>query len=180
VAFSAVEVVPMTVAQPRDLAEEEADAPRGRVHDAGVAGTERVRRDREVMRRHALQHRRRAVAERDTLGQLHQAIGGHDAALGVGAGDVGVGDTVADADLGHVRTDGDDGAGGLEAERSRHGVRIEAGPEVDVDEVHARGLDRDHHLASAGGGLGHVLEAERLRSAGLVNTDRLHASSLHF
>ena len=49
-------------------------------------------------------------------------------------------------------------------------------PQPDVDVVECRGAKLDDHLALAGLGIGHVLVAENLGAADLVDADRLHAA----
>ena len=164
-------------AQLRDLAEQEADAARRGVDEAGVAGAQRVGRGREVVRRHALQHRRGAVAERHRIGQLHEAVGGDDAHLRVRAGDAAVRDAIARSHVAHVVADRRDRARRLEPERPRNGVRVEAGAEVDVDEVHAGGRDLHQRLAACQCRVGDVLVPQHFGAARLMNADRLHALS---
>ena len=66
----------------------------------------------------------------------------------------------------HALADRGDGAGDFGAENKRQVVRIEPGPEVRVDEIHADRFGLDQHLAGPGGGLRPLDEGKDVRSAG--------------
>ena len=62
-------------AQLRDLREQQADAAGARVHEARVAGLQRIGGAGEVVRGHALEHHRRALLRRDAGRQRDEPVG---------------------------------------------------------------------------------------------------------
>jgi hypothetical protein len=160
-----------------DLREQEADAPRSRVHDDGVAPLNGIGRRREVVGRQPLQERRRRSLAFDTVGNRHGLRDRDDDPLRVTSGRVLPGNSVAhdelrDAgpDLGHRPRALDAGDGG-----QRRPVRPL--PLVHVAEVDAGRLDLDEQLTLAGPRLGHVPQLEDLRPAGLPHHDGSHPAA---
>ena len=159
------------------LAEEEPHAARRRVHEAGLALLDGIGGAHEVVGRHSLEHRGGAVAEGQPVGELHEAIGGADVHLGVGAQDPRVGHPIADLDVGDAGPHPGDGAGALETGSERQGGLGGAGAEIDVDVVEPGRLERDNRLPCARGGLRDILELHHLGPAGRVDANRLHVCS---
>ncbi len=156
----------------RPLAEDEADAAGGGVHEDGLARLHPVGAAEEILRGHALQQHRRRLLVGDAGGDLHQLVGGRDAVHGVGAHRIGD-DPVADLELLHLRPDRLDDSRAFASEHRRKRHRIEAGAEIDVDEVEADRGVADQHLARAGRADLDLLPAQDLGAAGLVDADRM-------
>ena len=126
-----------------------ADAARRGVNQAGIAALERIGGMREVVSGHALEHDGRGRLEVETIGDLHQQRGWNQRILGVGAARHGVGYAVADDDFSDIRANGLHRARAFAAQRDRDVRLIEAGAEIDVDEVHAAGCDAHQRLFGA-------------------------------
>ena len=67
-------------------------------------------------------------------------------------------------------------AGPVGAEDARLGHRGEPPPQPDVETVERGGAQLDEHLAGARHRVGHLLVAQHLGPALLVDADRLHAA----
>jgi hypothetical protein len=80
------------------LHDQRAHTSRRSMDERRVAGTERIRGVRQVLRSHALEHRRRRRLEIDLGRQCHHPRRGRDCVLGVGAQEHRVGDAIPDFD----------------------------------------------------------------------------------
>ncbi len=133
------------------------------MHQHGVARLHGIGRLDQVVRGHALQQGRRDGVGSHAVGHVGDEIGWGNAEVGVGAGGVRGHHAVTDGQCGHVVADGGDGAAHLGPDDERQLARIQAGPEVGVDEVDADRLGLDQYLAGAGGGLEAVRRSSGLR-----------------
>ena len=108
-------------------------------------------------------------------GSLHQAVGRNAALLGVGPGrNAGIGHAVAHGHLDHLRADGLNHPGGLQARGGRQrGQGVETGAMVDVNVVQADGLVAHKGLAGAGGSGVNLFPAQHLGPAVLMDADGL-------
>ena len=104
-------------------------------------------------------------------------IDGCDTVLGVGADGVGGRDPVTHTQRGHAFTHRCHRARHFGAEDERQFVRIQPRPKIGVDEIHADRLGLDHHLAGPGGGLRLVDQGKDLRSAGVLDFNRVHVQA---
>ncbi len=129
------------------------------------------------MRGEALQHRGGAVLEGQLGGQRDQAVGRDHHALGVGSDDAGPRHPIAHLHVGHARAHRGDGAGAFHARRERQGRLVGAGAEVDVDVVHAAGLELHLGLTGCGRGRRDLLQLHGLGAARCVDANRLHGRS---
>src|SRR5437667_49358 len=87
----------------RPLAEDQADAAGGSVHQEGVAARDLVGAADEKMRREPLQHQRRRRLVRDAARHFHDALRRNIAQLAVGARDgVDIRDALADLEAAHA------------------------------------------------------------------------------
>ena len=129
----------------------------------------------QVVRGHALQHGRRCRLEIDGLGKLHELRLGHDGVLGVRAANHRVGDAVARRDERDVASDRFDGSCRLAADGDRRVCLVEAGPEVDVDEVDAARGDAHERLPGPRGRRRHVDQLHRFRTAGFLDVNGFHS-----
>ena len=161
----------------RHLHEEEAHAPRRRVHEAGVALLQREGARAEVVGGHALQHRGRGRVGAQARRDGHRAVGREEHVLGVGAEHVRPRDPVSLAEEGHARPHGGHDARALHARDERQRVRVEAGAVVDVDEVDAGRLHPDHDLPGSGRRDGHVGETQHVGPAKALDSNRLHGNT---
>ena len=121
-------------------------------------------------------HHRGGGALVDPRRQLDHAGGRRVARLGIGAVRAGEhGHAVARLEIGDALADGFDHAGALAAEPGGERLhRMLAAPHQDVAEIERdRGMT-DTHLAFARSAKAHVLPAQHLRSAVLMETDGLH------
>ena len=100
--------------------------------------------------------------------------GGREGFGRVAAAGFGGGDTIAGDKFRHAGADGRHDAGDLRAEREGQRHRVESAALIRVDEVEARGLDADAHLAGGGRGHRNVVDLERFWSAGGMDADREH------
>jgi hypothetical protein len=128
---------------------------------------------------HPLQQRGRGDVEADTVGDPRHEIGRCNAVFGIGADGVGAGHSVADTKSRNPIADRGDGAGYLSAEDKGKFVRIQPGPEVRVDEVHAARLGFDQHLGRAGGGPRLVDVGQDFWPTGFGDFDGVHTDPFH-
>ena len=107
------------------------------------------------MRGHALQHRGRGGLEIHAIRQLHKLPGGHHGVLGVGSARHGVSDAIARLHFFDIRRRplSTVPAPSLPKNDGRIGF-VQAGAEIDVDEVDAGRRDLHQRLAGPGSGLG--------------------------
>ena len=126
------------------------------MHQAGVAGFQRKRRVREIVRGHALQHGGGGGLEIDVVRDLHQHGRRHHGVLRIGAAGHRVGHAVAGRDFRDALADCFHRARAFAADRDRRIGLVQAGTEVDVDEVDAAGGDAHQRLSGAGLGHRHV------------------------
>jgi hypothetical protein len=155
--------------------------PAGRgMEEDGLPRLDPERPAEQVLRGHALEHHRRRLLVRDALGERHEAVGRHQARLGIGAERRRrISHPLPDGKLAHPLTELLDHARSLEAgDEGQRGGRIEAGAVVDVDEVQSDSGLPQANLARPGGTHGDLLIAEDLRAAGLVNSN--HAGHQRF
>jgi hypothetical protein len=123
---------------------------------------------------HPLQERRGGNVKSDIVGHLRYDIGWRNAVFGIGTDCVGAGNPVTDTKRRNPITHRGDRPGDLGSEDKRYFVRVQPGPEVCVDEIHADRLGFDQHLARAGGGLRPVDVVEDFWSAVLGDFNGLH------
>src|SRR5437867_729441 len=159
----------------RDLTQQQSHSACRGVHQAYVARVERKRRRRQVVGGDALEHEGGGQAIVHAIRHPHRAIGRHGGNLGVGSLRPGPHDALAARELGHARPGLLDGPGSFLAENRGERQRIEPAALIGVDEVHARCRDAHAHLPGGSGGIRHVFVAQHLRTAVLVDADRLHA-----
>src|ERR1035437_1058974 len=159
----------------RDATEEQADSPRGRVNEAGIALLQRIRGRREVVGGHALEHHRRGLPRGDALRNRNESARGDESLLRIRALRVDGRDAVARLQPGDAWSDAFHDARDFDPRRERisRGL-VEAEPKVDGDEVEADRLDADERLAFFRRRSGDVLEAQGLGPAGSGNADRFH------
>ncbi len=124
----------------------------------------------QIVRGHALQHHRRGLLVGDGIRDRHQPVGRDQTALGVGAERPGVGDPLADPNLAHALADRFDHAGALlTRDEGQTRRRIQAAPEIDVDEVESDRCLPDQGLAGPGRPDLNLLELQNLGPARLVH-----------
>ena len=159
----------------RPLAQDQADAAGRRMHQDRVAGLHGIGVAQEIARGHAADHHRRRRALVDAVRQLHHARRRHVARLRIGAVRPGhAGDAVADRDVRHAGPDRLDHAGALEPDAGGKRAHL-----VDAAaDQHVAIIDRDRrvphaHLTGGGRREVHVLPLHHLRSAVLVEAERL-------
>ena len=141
---------------------------------AGLQGLDRLDAAQQVLRRQAFEHHGRAGFERDAIGQLAHAFGGHHALFAIAAGrHAGVGRAVAHLQVRDALAHGLDHARSFHAQLQWHGVGVQAGALVDVNEVQADGLVTDADLAGAGLPDGHINKFHDFGTTGLVNLNGL-------
>ena len=154
------------------LAGNQANPAGGGVPEYRVAGLDREGFLDQVLHRHALQHHRRALLERQGVGEFHQLLGGHHARFRIGTlRAAGVGDAIASLDVGDAAAYCLDDAGTFSAQAGRQGGGVQAGTEIDVDEIQADGVVLDARLAGAWVANGNVFPFEDFGAAGLMETD---------
>ena len=154
------------------LTENEPDAAGGGMNDDHVTIAHAVGAMEQILRRHALQHHRRRLIGFDRVRQDDDPIGGHVATLGVGSKDAAVGDTVTRLDVDHAAADRLDQTGTFHADDRRETrIFVEAGPEINVDEVYPDGKMADQEFARPRGRARHVFPQEDLGTAIGVNAD---------
>ena len=161
----------------RELREQQADAPGGRVHEHVVPGLDGERRGHEVVRGEALEGERGGDLVGDAVGDQQRLRLPDAHQLGVGAGCRRPGDPVTDGDLADVGADRDDRPGALRAHDVRERHRVDAGPAVGVDEVDPGGGDADEDLVGGGLGVGELGELEDVGTAGGGGSDGAHGSA---
>src|SRR5918998_653322 len=159
----------------RHLAEQEADAAGGGVHEGGLPLLERERAVGEVVGGHPLEHDGRGhpcldhrYVKRDEL------VGGGYHPFGVGAWHAGPRDEVPGRDLLDTIADGLDLARALHAQGEGGLSRVDPAPHVHVYKVDAACRGPYPRLVRARFRELHVLVGEHLRTAVLVYPDRLH------
>ena len=143
------------------------------MNEDGVTGLDFVGALEQILRGHALQHHRRTLLERKAIGQIHQAVGGHEAHFGVGADRPGgIGHAIALFDIGHTLTDRLDHAGRFHADAARQRQGVQAGAVIDINVIEAAGAMAHARLARSG--LAHldVLPHHDLGAALFVQPDR--------
>ena len=123
------------------LDQQRSGAARRGVDQARIARFERISGMRQVMRRHTLQHGCGGGLKVHRIGDLHQLPGRHSGIFGVRSARHGVSDAIARADIGDVGTNGFHRPRGFVAENNRRRGGIEAGAEINIDEIHARRRD---------------------------------------
>ena len=126
---------------------------------------------------HTLEDRCRGDVGCHRIRHRRNDIGSCDAVLGVGADGVGGRDPVTHKRCGHAFAHRRNGAGHFGAEDERQSMRIQARPEIGVDEVHADRLGLDQHLTGPGGGMRFLDEGKDLRSAGVLDLNRVHVQA---
>ena len=157
------------------LDEQQADAARARVDKSRIVGAEGICGVGEIVRGHALEHRRRALLCRNAVRQDDEAVGGDDDALGVGLGRAGIGDDIADGRGGDAGADLNDGARALAAEDGwQCAGAVEAGAAVHIHIVDAGCGELDDGLAVTGGGVSDVRVGEDIGPAVLGDLDCFH------
>jgi hypothetical protein len=130
------------------------------------------------MRGQALEQHRGGVLESDAVGQRHGAVRGRERVARVAAGGKDEGDAVAGLHAGDAGTHGLDDTGAFEAERQRKLALVKAAAELRVEQIDARRLDRNQHLAGSRRRHRHGLKLHHLGAAVRVHADRCHACRL--
>ena len=161
----------------RDLREQQAGAAGSCVHEARVAGLQRIRRGGEVVRGHALEHDGRTLFRGHAGWQRDEPVHGHGDRFRIAAEDAGPGHLIAGFDGGYTRAHGRDGAGALLPEAARQRDLVRAGALVGVDEVDAGRIDLDDRFARLREGIGYVFVLENLGAAECMHTNRFHSCS---
>src|SRR3989442_2067947 len=157
-----------------DLAEQEAHATRGGVHQACIPGLQGVGRGREVMRRHALEQHGGALLRAHAVRQHHDPVRRHHGVLGIRAEQARIRDALPNFGCGHARTNRAHTPRRFLSQRDRQRDFVVPCPLVDVDEVHAGSFDLYEHLAGARGGPLDILVPQRVRTARRVYPNRFH------
>src|SRR5262249_51963460 len=83
-------------------------------------------------------------------------------------------DSIADRHLRDAGTDRFDDARALAAQRCRLLSLVNAGAEVDVDEIYTGDRQPDERLSGARGRRGDVFDHHRFGTTGLMHTNRFH------
>src|SRR2546429_410496 len=157
-----------------DLAEQEAHATRGGVHQACIPGLQGVGRGREVMRRHALEQHDGALLRAHAVRQHHEPVRRHHGVLGIRAEQARIRDPLPNFGCGHTGTNGAHTPRRFLSQRDRQRDFVVPCPLVDVDEVHAGSFDLYELLAGARGGPLDILVPQRVRTARRVYPNRFH------
>ncbi len=152
-------------------------AARARVDEDLVALLHLVRGVRQIVGRHALQHRRGRHLGRHAVGHRHRPIGGHHDLLGVAAEHARPRHRVPHGDTLHAWPHGRHRSRALAADDGGQIERVRAGALVDVDEVDATGGDVDHELPLTGYRVGTLDVFENLWTALGGDDDGMHAPS---
>ena len=126
------------------------------------------------MNRHSLQYHSGGVASINTLRQFHQPGCRNRGILRIRTHNTRICHPVAGLQVAHVGTNGRYHAGGFLTVCERQIRLVEAGSEVNIDEVHPGGIDLDKCLIGRGRGVWGVLVGENLRAAMLVYANCLH------
>jgi hypothetical protein len=132
----------------------------------------------ERVRRETLHQHRGGEARVGVCGQWHEAIRRDDRVRRVAARLHDPADSVSDADVLHVRTDGLDDAGALEPEDGRQRCLVIPGALPDVEVVHARCVETDERLPGAGRRKRQLLQSEHLGSAVLAHDHSAHKAGI--
>jgi hypothetical protein len=135
----------------RPLAEQQADAARGGVHQQRLTGAHGVRAVQEIFRGHPFQHQRGGALGVDVVGQHDDMSCGQRAHADIGARrDAGVGHAIAGQQVRDAVADVQNLAGGFHAGRRRWlDEAVLARAHIDVDVVDADGGVADADLAAA-------------------------------
>jgi len=164
------------------LAQDEPHTARGRVHQNGVAAGHLVGSPDQELRGEPLEHERRGLLIGNTARYTHHALDGHVAHFAVGARrGKHVGHALTDTHTAHAAPERENDARRLAPESARQAHRIEPGPVVDVDVVHADRGVTDLHLARGGLTGIELLEVQNLGSAVVVDAYReRHGGSIAY
>ena len=127
------------------------------------------------MRGETLKQHRGGFIEADSIGKRHDAFRRNERMRGIGARRKDEGDAVAGLDVGYVVADGRNDAGAFKSKRQRQVALVEPAAQLSVEQIDARSLDLDKNLAGARHRPRQFFEAHRLRTATLVDADRLHS-----
>jgi len=122
---------------------EQSRAARGRMDQARLAGLQRERGMREVMRGHALEHDRRAIFEGDALRQFDHNLLWHHRIFGVRSAGHRVGDALSDGKTDAFTDRGDDASAFAAELHWSFRSLVCAVAKVDVDEVNPDGFELD-------------------------------------
>ncbi len=157
-----------------DLGQQQTDAPGRGVHQAPIAGFERIGAGGEHVRGHALNHRRDALLKTDRRREEDQAVAGDQAVGGVCAQPAEERHPVAGLRLSDARPDGLHHARALAAGDSGQGDLVPSQPLIDLDEIDADRRQLDQRLAGAGGRRRAFLKLQYLRAAEFRIDNRVH------
>ncbi len=160
---------------PRELEQQQSDAAGRRVHERRLAGAERERGVREIVRGHALQHRGGGGARVDGRRERHQLPRRHRRVLGVGADVHRVRDAIAGARLVDAVAHRLDHARRFRAGHERERQRVEPAAVIHVEEVHADRFSAHQRFTARRRRAIDLFQHQRLGAAGAVHADRFHA-----
>ncbi len=121
----------------RPLAEEDADAAGGGLHQHHIAGPDLVDLAQQILCGHALQHHRRRRLVGDAVGDFHQPIRSNHPRLAVAARNRRIRNAIAGLELGDLGADSLDHSGALVAGNKRQAERKAPVALVDLDIVEA-------------------------------------------
>src|SRR6185503_19293514 len=107
---------------------------------------QRVAAVKEIVRRHALQHRRRCLLEVELVGDLHQTTRRDRSVFGVTSQRACVSDAIAGLKRRHFASDFSYDTGRFLAVNERQWRRVTTFTKVNVDEVDARGFNIDERF----------------------------------
>ena len=139
---------------------------------------DREDRAKQHLRGHSLEHHRRRLLGRDSVGQLHHPVGVDQPLLGIAADRPGISDAVAACTLATSGPTASTTPAPSTPGRERHRLLVEPGAVIDVDEVEAGRFLAEPDLARA--------RARRLRPpptgglgpSGLMDSDRVRHGAL--
>src|SRR5438105_11790378 len=104
----------------------------------------------KILRRHPLEHGRGGLIKVQLNGYMDQAISRNRTVLGITSQDAGIGHAVAGLNPSYIRTHRGYDTRRFHADDEGQSRGITTLAEIDVNEVHARGLDLHHGLIRLG------------------------------
>jgi hypothetical protein len=129
------------------------------------------------VRRHSLEHRRGTGAHIDGVGEDDEPVRNRHRELRVRTAQLVRGDAITDSHRRDACPNGHHRAGTLATRRERERLRVETNPLIDLDEIHAHRFYPNEGFARPDRGIGDLLDAEDIRAAGRVYTNRFHSVS---
>ena len=139
-----------------------------------LAALQRIRIVRQVVRRHALQHRASGLLISHPLRNRHQPVCRHGGILGIRPQQPGPGHTIPHLERLHFRTDRGHRSRAFLPQNKRQRRLVPPLTEVDIDKVHARRSQLHHRLVRLRLRDRQLRHFHRFRSADLFDLNGFH------